>query len=451
MEAVCSAGAVDGEQFFEPCFCVGNGFFEFGVLSGQFGLFGRREVVSNGIRQNEITVGQTLHQRACAEAVGAMVREVGLTDDMQTWEVGHEVIVHPEAAHGIVDGGIDAHGHGIRVFPGDGGIHVKQVAIALGDDFFAEAGNGVCEVEIDAASGRANAAALVAHLFGCTRGNVARAEVAIAGVFALQIIVSVSFWNACRVFAQVFFLFGHPYTPIIPQAFRHECQFGLVVPGDGDAGGVDLGIAGVGEGGALAIGADIGRNVAAFGICRQIEDVAITACGQDDSVSRPGFHASVGQVSRHNAACMAVDNHQLQHFVAGIHFDVAGVNLACQGLIGADEQLLSCLAARIESARDLCAAEGAVGQEPAIFAGKGDALCRALVDDAGGHLCQAMDVGFACAKVASLNGVIEEAVDAVAVVLVVFGCVDAALGCDGVCAPGAVLEAEGVHLIAELA
>src|SRR5205085_3860114 len=45
----------------------------------------------------------------------------------------------------------------------------------------------------------------------------------------------------------------------------------------------------------------------------------------------------------------------------------------------------------------------------------------------------------------------EEPVDRVAVAPVVLGCVDAALGGDGVGAPGAVVEGEGLHLVAQLA
>src|SRR5690606_182964 len=54
------------------------------------------------------------------------------------------------------------------------------------------------------------------------------------------------------------------------------------------------------------------------------------------------------------------------------------------------------------------------------------------------------------AEVAALDGVVKEAEDAVAVVLVVLGRVDAALGGDGVGAAGAVLKAEARDLVAEL-
>src|SRR6185436_15558585 len=55
------------------------------------------------------------------------------------------------------------------------------------------------------------------------------------------------------------------------------------------------------------------------------------------------------------------------------------------------------------------------------------------------------------AEVAALDGVVEQTEDAVAVVVVVLGRVDAALGGDRVGAAGAVLEAEALHPVAELA
>ena len=119
-------------------------------------------------------------------------------------------------------------------------------------------------------------------------------------------------------------------------------------------------------------------------------------------------------------------------------------------LISAEQQLLAGLAARVKSARDLRAAEGAVGQQAAVFAGEGHALRDALVDDVDADLRQPVDVGLARAEVAALDRVVEEPVDAVAVVLVILRGVDAALGGDGVRAARAVLVAEAFHLVAQL-
>ena len=113
--------------------------------------------------------------------------------------------------------------------------------------------------------------------------------------------------------------------------------------------------------------------------------------------------------------------------VRGIHLHLAGADLPFQRLIGAEQQLLARLAARVEGARDLRAAEGAIRQRAAVFARERHALRDALVDDVDADLRQAVDVGFARAEVAALHRVVEQAVDAVAVVLIILGGVDAAL------------------------
>ena len=67
------------------------------------------------------------------------------------------------------------------------------------------------------------------------------------------------------------------------------------------------------------------------------------------------------------------------------------------------------------------------------------------------QLRQAVDVGLARTVVAALDGVVEQALDAVAVVLIVLRGVDAALRRDAVRAARAVLDAEAEDVVAELA
>jgi hypothetical protein len=77
-------------------------------------------------------------------------------------------------------------------------------------------------------------------------------------------------------------------------------------------------------------------------------------------------------------------------------------------------------------------------------------LSGALVDDVDRDLGEAVDVGLAGAIVAALDGVVEEPIHAIAVVLVVLGGVDAALGGDRVGTARCVVEDEALHLVAEL-
>ena len=157
------------------------------------------------------------------------------------------------------------------------------------------------------------------------------------------------------------------------------------------------------------------------------------------------------QVARDDPAGPAVDDDELEHLVPGVHLHRAGGDLALQGLVGADEQLLSGLAAGVEGARHLHAPEGAVVEQPAVLAGERHALRDALVDDVRADLGEPVDVGLAGAVVAAFDGVVEEPVDRVAVLLVVLGRVDPALGRDRVRPPRAVLVAERLDLVAGLA
>src|SRR6185312_9203094 len=146
----------------------------------------------------------------------------------------------------------------------------------------------------------------------------------------------------------------------------------------------------------------------------------------------------------------AVFHHQLQHLRAGIHRDRAQLYLVGERLVGAELQLLARLATGVKRPRDLGAAERTVVEQAAIFTRERHTLGNTLVDDRGADLRETVRVRFARAIVAALERVIEEAVDAVAVVFVVLGSVDPTLGRDGVSPPWAVLETERFDVVAKL-
>ena len=149
------------------------------------------------------------------------------------------------------------------------------------------------------------------------------------------------------------------------------------------------------------------------------------------------FQAAGQQIAGDDAPGAAVDHHQFQHLATGQKLNPPGLDLAHQGAVGPQQQLLAGLAPGVKGPGDLGAAEGAVGQLPAVFPGKGHPLGHRLVDDLAGELGQPVDVGLAGPEVAALEGVVEEAEDRVAVVLVIFGGVDPPLGGDGVGRAGA--------------
>ena len=161
------------------------------------------QVIADGVGQDEVAVGQALHEGARAQAIGAVIAEIGFADDVQSGDIRHQVVIHPQAAHGVVDGGIDAHRLLVRIFAGDALVHVEQVAVALLDDGAAEALDGVAEVQVDGQAAFAHAAAFVADLLGIARGHVARHQVAEARVLALQEVIAFGFGDlagrrACR-------------------------------------------------------------------------------------------------------------------------------------------------------------------------------------------------------------------------------------------------------------
>jgi hypothetical protein len=127
------------------------------------------------------------------------------------------------------------------------------------------------------------------------------------------------------------------------------------------------------------------------------------------------------------------------------------VNLPLQRLVGAEQKLLSGLSTGVEGARDLCAAERAIGERTAVLAGERNTLGYALIDDLGADLGQPIDVAFPSTEVATFNRVVEQPVDALAIVRIVFCCVDAALRCNGVRTPRGILEAEALYLVSQFA
>ena len=277
----------------------------------------------------------------------------------------------------------------------------------------------------------ADAAALVAHLLGVARRDVARDQVAEARVLALEVVVALVLGNLVGR-PLVARLFRHPDAAVVAQALAHQRQLRLVVAGDRNAGRVDLGEAGVGEQGAALVRPPRRGHVRVHGVGREVIDRAVSAGGEDHRVADVALDLAGDQVAGDDAARLAVDDDEVQHLAAGEEPDAALVHLPHLRLIGAEQQLLAGLAAGVERARHLRAAKRSVVEQPAVFAGERHALGDALIDDVDAQLRQSVDVRFARPVVAALDGVVEEPVDAVAVVLVVLGGVDAALRGDAV-------------------
>ena len=219
---------------------------------------------------------------------------------------------------------------------------------------------------------------------------------------------------------------------------------------DRDAGRVDLGVAGVGEQRAPPVRPPRRGDVAALGVGRQVEHVAVAARGEHDGVGEVAAGLPGDQVAGDDAAGPAVDDDQLEHLVAVIHRHRTGLDLTLQRLVSAQQQLLTGLAPGVEGPRDLRAAEAAGVEQAAVLAGERHPLGHALVDDLTADLGQPVDVGLPGAEITALDRVVEQPKDAVAVVAIVLRRVDATLRRDRVRTPRRVLEAERADLIAQL-
>jgi hypothetical protein len=193
---------------------------------------------------------------------------------------------------------------------------------------------------------------------------------------------------------------------------------------------VDLREAGIAEVGALAVGTPRRGDVTPHRVRREEEDVPVATGREDDGVGEVRLDLAGHHVPGNDPAGSPVGDDQVDHLVPAVHGDGLLGDLALEGLVGADEQLLAGLSAGVEGAGDLHAAERAVVEHAAVLAGEGHPLCDALVDDGGRDLGEPVHVRLAGTEVAALDGVVEQAVRRVVVVLVVLRGVDPALGGD---------------------
>src|SRR4030095_11532118 len=118
-----------------------------------------RQVTGQRAGEDEVAVGEPLHERAGAETVGALVEEFALADREQPRDRAHQVVVYPQPAHRVVRGRRDAHGDVQRVVAGDVPVELEEVAIALAPYGGAAAGRRVAQLEGDRAPARGQAVA----------------------------------------------------------------------------------------------------------------------------------------------------------------------------------------------------------------------------------------------------------------------------------------------------
>ena len=213
---------------------------------------------------------------------------------------------------------------------------------------------------------------------------------------------------------------------------------------------MDLRVAGIGKKRAAFVGAEGRGDIATARVRRKVEHIPVAAGAEEHRIGRMGRDFTRLEIANDDSLRMAIHHDEIEHFGFREHLHRATRDLMAQTRIGTEEELLPGLAASVKSAGNLRAAEGAVVEETAVFAGEGNALRDALVDDRGAHLGETMDIGLAGAEVAAFDRVVEKPVNAVTVVLVVLRGIDATLRGDRVGAARAVLVAEALHIVALL-
>jgi hypothetical protein len=149
MEAFHGTLAVDVQEAFRPCIHIFESLGELRVGRGDAAGLLSDQVIGDGRGNNEVAVSEPLHECAGTEAIGTVIGEVRLTQDMKSGQVAHEVVVHPEAAHRVVHGWVDAHRLLVSIFAGDSLIHVEKVTVALGDGLLSELLDRLGKIEIN--------------------------------------------------------------------------------------------------------------------------------------------------------------------------------------------------------------------------------------------------------------------------------------------------------------
>ena len=197
-----------------------------------------------------------------------------------------------------------------------------------------------------------------------------------------------------------------------------------------DTGWVNLREARICEVGSPLVALPGGRSVAVHGIGREEISTSITTCGNNHSVCAESLKLTCYKVSCNDTLCLSVDDNEIKHLVTRIACYGTGCNLPVESCVCAEKELLSGLSAGIECTAYLHATERTVCKISAVFPCERNTLGNTLVNDGCTHLGKTIDICLPCAVVATLDGVIEETVNRVIVILIILGSIDTSLSCN---------------------
>ena len=202
MKGTGRLGSAYGEEPFDPGLHIGFSLRESRVICRHFASRGNAllaQIITDGVGQHKVSIGKTLHKSRCTQAIGPVIRKIGLAADKHSGDGRLQVIIHPESAHGVVHGGKDHHRCLVGIVSSDALIHVKKVSVALLDGFLAVALDRIAEVQENAQTSGRNTTSLIADFLCSPRRNITRCQIAKTRILAFEKVITILFYDGVRI------------------------------------------------------------------------------------------------------------------------------------------------------------------------------------------------------------------------------------------------------------
>jgi hypothetical protein len=156
------------------------------------------------------------------------------------------------------------------------------------------------------------------------------------------------------------------------------------------------------------------------------------------------------QIAGYNAPGLPVNNNQIKHIPAAVHGDLPFCDLPYHSAVRPKKALLTGLSLCIKCAGNLYPAKRAVIKIAAVFARKRHTGGNQLVNCLVAYLCGPVNIGLPGPVIATLDNIIKQAINAVAVIFIIFCRIDPSLGGNRMCPAWRILKTEGLYIIAQL-
>src|ERR1019366_2084340 len=349
-----------------------------------------------------------------------MVLVFGLASGEDAGDVGGLLLIHPQAAHGVVHAGENLHGHVARIVA-DKLLVDFEDALQLAVESFAV---DVGEVEVNHRLAIDAEVELEHHFENGAGGHVARDEVAVFRIPLFEEIPALFLRDRLGV-AFVARSLGNPHaSTFAARRFGHEAQLVFA----GNAGGMHLNKLAVRVIAALLIERRLRRSRAHHRIGGLAEDGATSARRDDDGVGGEGANLHGAQIHRADAATNVVSvEHSREKLPVLVLLHLAFGFVAAYLLVEGVEKLLAGGRAGECGAVIERAAEAAEVEQTFGSAIERNAHAVEQIDDAGSGLAHGLDRRLVGEEVATVNRVVEVNPGGIAFALQGLGGVDASL------------------------